>query len=71
MPYQLNLFTGVPFVELSAPKTANACTTNKKNAAEEVLRDVLKILENELYHSANARLVAAEAIRLYFEPDKP
>lgn len=71
MACQLDLFTGAPCVELNAQEVANALGTSKTNAAEGVLLELLKVLENELYHSGNARLLAAEMIRSYFEADRP
>ena len=71
MPYQLDLFTGVPCAGSSAPAGASAPVINARNDAEELLLDLLAILENELHHSGNARLLAAEIIRLYFEADRP
>lgn len=67
MAYQLDLFTGAPCVGLNAPADDSALDTNKTNVAEGVLLDLLKVLENELYHSASARLVATDIIRSYFE----
>jgi hypothetical protein len=70
--YQLDLFTGAPCVVWSASVDGNALAINKTSAEEkEILREVLKILENELYHSASARLVASEYIRCHLEDDYP
>lgn len=71
MACQLDLFTGAPCVELNAQEVANVLDTSRTSAAESVLLDLLKVLENELYHSGNARLLAAEMIRTYFEADRP
>lgn len=71
MACQLDLFTGAPCAELNAHAVASAPDTNRTNAAESVLLDLLRVLENELYHSGSARLLAAEMIRNYFEADKP
>jgi hypothetical protein len=65
---QLDLFTGAPCVEWSAPAAGSAPRTKGTSADDkEILRVVLGILENELYHSASARLVAAEYIRCHLE----
>jgi hypothetical protein len=65
---QLDLFTGAPSVVWSALGDANVLHTKETSAEErEILREVLRILENELYHSASARLVASEYIRCHLE----
>lgn len=70
--YQLDLFTGAPSVGWSVHEEDSAPRIKETSADDkEVLREVLAILENEWYHSANARLVAAEYIRCHLEDDYP